>query len=135
MATDKQRVLALNAQMESRIPDRYNGMGQMKEPNCSDIMTIYLTVNPRAMVVDSGFSLTPGACATVYAAAGVAADLARNQPVLAAYTIDAAAIAGQLSDDGRLDKEHLHCAIMAEMALKKAVVDYSQGRRAPRIRS
>lgn len=124
MAIDLQKVTALS-QTASAAPEGYNGVGEAREPNCSDVMTIYLTVNPRRMVVDSGFVLTEGACATVRAAAAAAVLLARDKPVMAAYTIAAADIARELSDDGTVEKQYQHCMQMAELALKRAVVDYS----------
>lgn len=128
MATDVQKVLTLSGDCLPHIPEDYNGMGQVQEPNCSDLLTIYLTVNPRAMVVDSGYTLTETACATVRAAAAVAVSLAKDTPIMAAYTVTAGDIAKAFSDDGVLDKAHRHCAQMAELALKKAVLNYSQNR-------
>lgn len=125
MATDKQKILDIVADSTCNVPSGYNGRGEAQEPHCNDRMTIYIRVNERKMIVDSGFELTEGACATVIAAASVAAGLAKDKPVMAAYTITATHIAAQITDDGVLDKEHLHCAIMAELALKRAVVDYS----------
>lgn len=127
MATDKQKILDIATHSTNSVPNGYNGRGEAHEPNCSDKMTIYITVNERKMIVDSGFELTEGACATVTASASVAARLAKDKPVMSAYTISATQIAVELTDDGTLDKEHLHCAIMAELALKRAVVDYSSG--------
>lgn len=125
MATDKQKILDIAQHSANRVPNHYNGRGEAHEPNCNDKMVIYITVNERKMIVDSGFELTEGACATVRAAAAVATRLAKDTPVLSAYTITAAQIAAELTDDGELDKEHLHCALMAELATKRAVVDYS----------
>lgn len=125
MATHKEKILDIVADSTNHVPNDYNGRGEAQEPNCNDRMTIYIRVNERKMIVDSGFELTDGACATVIASASVAAQLAKDKPVMTAYTITASHIAAQLTDDGVLDKEHLHCAIMAELALKRAVVDYS----------
>lgn len=125
MATHKEKILDIVADSTNHVPNDYNGRGEAQEPNCNDRMTIYIRVNERKMIVDSGFELTDGACATVIASASVAAQLAKDKPVMTAYTITASYIAAQLTDDGVLDKEHLHCAIMAELALKRAVVDYS----------
>lgn len=125
MATDKQKILDIAQNSANSVPNHYNGRGEAHEPNCNDKMVMYITVNERKMIVDSGFELTEGACATVKATAAVAARLARDKPAIAAYTITALQIAAELTDDGELDKEHLHCAIMAELATKRAVVDYS----------
>lgn len=128
MATDHAKVSEWAAHVLP-IPRESNGMGGMEEPHCKDTLTIGIAVNQRAMVVDSGFTLTETACDTVRAAAAAAAALAKDRPVLAAYTITAADIAAELSDDGALNQEHLHCAQMAEIALKKAVADFCADRK------
>lgn len=52
--------------------------------------------------------------------------LVRGRPVLEAYTIDSSAIATAL---GGLEPEYMHCAMMAELALKRAVLDYAGKRK------
>ena len=46
--------------------------------------------------------------------------------LLEAYTIDSSVIATAL---GGLEPEYMHCAMMAELALKRAVLDYAGKRK------
>lgn len=125
MATSQEKVLALASKDEYRkVPGTYNGLGRTKEPHCEDVMEIYLDVNPRQMVVDAGYTLTEGACLPVAACAAAAVELIKDKPVLEVYTITKDQIAALVTDDGSLDQEHVHCAMMAELTLKKAVLDY-----------
>ena len=129
MATDKQKVLELAAgRQHAQLPVEANGLGQAEEPHCGDLLRIGLVVNLRQVVVDAGFTITESACPPAVASAVIAVQLALNKPVLAAYTVDWNAIAEQMSDSDGLDKEHVHCAQMAELALKRAVLDYAAKR-------
>lgn len=132
MATNRERVLELASDKTlAGVPAEYNGMGETVEPHCGDVMRIYLQVNPRQVVVGAGFTISEGACAPVVASAALAAKLALDKPVMAAYTVNREDLAKELSDDGTLDQEHVHCAIMAELTLKRAVLDYVTHRQAP----
>lgn len=132
MATNREKVLELASdQTLARVPAEYNGFGETVEPHCGDVMRIYLQVNPRQMVVDAGFTISEVACAPVVASAALAAKLALDKPVMAAYTISREDLEKELSDDGKLDQEHIHCAIMGELTLKRAVLDYVAHRQKP----
>lgn len=125
MATDLEKVLQMAGKAEfGRVPPQYNGRGEAVEPDCNDCMQIYLLVNHRRMVVEAGYQITEGACSTVSACACAAVMMAKDQPVMKAYTVTAAQIGHILSDDGGLNQEHIHCAMMAELSLKRAVLDY-----------
>ena len=54
------------------------------------------------------------------------AETALNKPVMEAYLIDADRLSKGL---GGLQKESMHCAMMAEICLKKAIKDYVSKRR------
>ncbi|MBM6914954.1 iron-sulfur cluster assembly scaffold protein [Gemmiger formicilis] len=136
MATDRQKVLKLAADTQyNHLPPQANGVGFAQEPHCGDLLRIGLEVNPRQVVVNAGFTITESACPPAVASAVAAVKLALNKPVLAAYTVDLNAIAEQMSDGSGLDKEHVHCAQMAELALKRAVLDYASKRTAPPVSS
>ena len=52
---------------------------------------------------------------------------------MAAYlTVTAKAIAKEMSTDGELDEGHVHCALMAELAFKRALSAYSAKKQAER---
>lgn len=125
MATDKEKVIEIAEGAIRRIPENWNAMGEIHEPSCDDVLKIYLEVNSRHFIEDAGFELTETACAPAVAAAWIAVNMAKEKPVLAAYTVKATEIGFDMTDDGVLDKEHVHCVQMAELALKKAVLDYT----------
>lgn len=72
------------------------------------------------------YTITETSCFPSKACAETAAALVRGRPVLEAYTIDSSAIATAL---GGLEPEYMHCAMMAELALKRAVLDYAGKRK------
>ncbi len=127
MATDLDKVKRLAGEAAYRqLPRAANGCGEAEEINCHDRLRICLTVNQRQIVTEAGYDVTEEACPTLYASAAAAVALALGKPVLAAYAVSHTDIGSLFSDCGTLDIGHVHCAIMAELALKRAVVDYSR---------
>lgn len=107
------------------LPEGFTASGKIIEPGCEDELIIAFKTK-REVITDIGFELSEDACGTARACANVMMELAKDQPVMVAYTLNHEDIAKVVSDDGILDKEHVHCAMMAELALKKAIVDHSE---------
>ena len=130
MATDRALVLqqAGRTEFQHTLPQAA-ASGVVEEPNCHDRLEICFSVR-REIITDIGYSLTSTACPTVFACANVLCELARGKAVLEAYLLTSGDIARQLSDDGTLDREHVHCAMMAELALKRAILQYSTMKKA-----
>ncbi len=98
----------------------FQGMSRVQEPGCKDELCMYLKTR-REIITKIRFTITESACPPVKACAALAAETALNKPVMEAYLIDA----DRLSEGfGGLPKESMHCAMMAEIALKKAIKDY-----------
>jgi len=126
MATNIQRVLELAADKSNLgIPEDAQGVGEVKEPSCGDLLRIGFTTH-REIITQIGYTLTESACPPVFACSSYLTSLAKGQAVVAAYLITWKDIAAALSDNGELNPEHIHCAMMAELALKNAIVNYSQ---------
>lgn len=126
MATSFDRVMEYAAMENVRsLPDNFDGIGSIEEPNCGDILTIAFK-SKREIITEIGYTVTEKACPPVYAAASCIVVLAKGKAVMEAFLITAQDIEKLLSDDGKLDKEHFHCAQMAELALKKAIIDHSK---------
>lgn len=126
MATNIEKVLELSAIQEMRgLPENPEGVGQVTEPSCGDLLTIGFTTR-REIITEIGYTLTESACPPVFASAYHIVSQAKGQAVMAAYLISWKDIAAALSDNGELNPEHIHCAMMAELALKNAIVNYSQ---------
>lgn len=127
MATVKEKVMAMAADKEyCKKLSHCSGVGETREPNCNDLLSIFVTVNDREMITDAAYEVNAGACAAVKACAAVAVKMLKNKPVLEGYTISEKMIEGLLSDNGTMDIEHIHCAIMAELSLKRAILNYAK---------
>lgn len=126
MATDKLKVVLVEKSGENRgALEDYDAMGQCKEPECDDILKIYIKTE-RHIITEIGFTIDEDACSPAVASAVIATKLAKNKPVMEAYTISAEDIMAPLTTDGKFDKEHVHCAQMAEIALKRTVVNFTE---------
>lgn len=126
MATVNEKVMLMAENKEyCKILNNSSGIGETSEPNCNDLLRIFIEVNNREMITDASYEITEGACASVRACAAVAVMLLKNKPVMEGYTISKEEIEKILSDDGTMDKEHIHCSIMAELTLKKAIINYA----------
>lgn len=125
MATDFDKIIKY-AMDESYIglPENYSALGAITEEECGDTLAIGIYTE-RAFVHKIGYAITESACMTVRAAAAAACSMADEKAVIAGYTITPEKIAAELSNDGRLDEEHYHCAVMASAALRRAVVDFA----------
>lgn len=131
MATDKERVLAwASREGEFPLPSGLDATGTAIEPDCGDHLTMGFKTH-REVITEIGFDLTKSACPPTRASAVCAAHLAKGKAVMAAYlTVTAKTIAKELSADGELDEGHVHCALMAELAFKRALAAYSARKRA-----
>ena len=108
------------------LPEAYNGAGVANEPNCEDRLEIRLRVNAFGVIESAGFSLTESACPPMWACAVYACAQCQGRPALAALTMDHKKIGCALTEDGEPDIGHIHCAMMAEIALKRALADYGE---------
>lgn len=106
------------------LPAVFNGTGIAHEPDCEDRLEIRLQVNEHGVIESVGFSLTESACPPMWACAVYACAVCMGKPALMALTMDHQQISLALSDDGTPDIGHVHCAMMAEIALKRALADY-----------
>lgn len=126
MATSFDKVIEYAAMEKLRkLPENIDGIGSVKEPNCGDVLTVAISTK-REIITEIGYNITKEACPPVYACASCAAILAKGKAVMEAYLITAKDIEKLLSEDGELNKEHIHCAQMAELALKNAIVDHAK---------
>lgn len=102
------------------------GFGECEEPGCGDTMELNFATE-REIITAIGYTITPTACPPMKACAAIVAGLAKGKAVMEAYLITAEQIAEKA---GGLDKENMHCAAMAELTLKRAIVDYSKSKTA-----
>lgn len=98
--------------------DDADGVGEVGNAKCGDIMKIYLKIKDDT-IVDVKFE-TFG-CASAIASSSMATELIKGKPVSEALALTNKAVAEAL--DG-LPVHKVHCSVLAEEAIKKALQNY-----------
>lgn len=96
-----------------------DGVGEVGNPVCGDIMKIYLKINEEQIIDDVKFE-TFG-CGSAIASSSMATELIMGKPVSEALQLTNKAVTEAL--DG-LPPHKLHCSVLAEEAIKAAVKNY-----------
>lgn len=96
-----------------------NGVGEVGNAVCGDIMKIYLKINSDEVIEDVKFE-TFG-CGSAIASSSMATQMINGKPVSEALKLTNQAVTEAL--DG-LPPHKIHCSVLAEEAIKKAVNDY-----------
>ncbi len=95
-----------------------DGVGEVGNPVCGDIMKIYLKIDG-GVITDVKFE-TFG-CGSAIASSSMATEMIKGKPVSEALKLTNKAVTEAL--DG-LPAHKLHCSVLAEEAIKAAVKDY-----------
>ncbi|MDP4090338.1 MAG: Fe-S cluster assembly scaffold protein NifU [Bacillota bacterium] len=95
-----------------------NGIGEVGNAKCGDIMKIYLKVEDN-LIVDVKFK-TYG-CGSAIASSSMATELIKGKTLDEAWLLTNKAVAEAL--DG-LPPVKMHCSVLAEEAIHKAINDY-----------
>ena len=95
-----------------------DGVGEAGNPKCGDIMKIYLKV--RDNIVEEVKFKTFG-CASAIASSSMATELIKGKTIDEAWDLTNTAVAEAL--DG-LPPIKMHCSVLAEEAIHKAINDY-----------
>ncbi len=98
-----------------------DGVGEVGNAKCGDIMKIYLKINDEDIIEDVKF-LTFG-CGSAIASSSMATELIKGKSVDKAVELTNKAVVEAL---GGLPKAKVHCSVLAEQAVKSALYDYSQ---------
>jgi nitrogen fixation NifU-like protein len=106
-----------NPRNVGEIPDA-NGVGNVGNPICGDIMRLYIKVE-NDKIVDAKFK-TFG-CGAAIATSSMVTELVKGKTIEEALKISNRAVAEAL---GGLPKIKMHCSVLAEEALKSAIDDY-----------
>ena len=96
-----------------------NGIGEIGNAKCGDIMKMYIRVNEDEIIEDVKFK-TYG-CASAIATSSMATDLIKGAPLSEALRLTNQAVVEAL--DG-LPAVKIHCSVLAEQAIKAAISDY-----------
>ena len=95
-----------------------DGVGEVGNAKCGDIMRIYLKIE-NDIIVDVKFE-TFG-CGSAIASSSMATELIKGKPLDQALTLTNKTVAEAL--DG-LPAYKMHCSVLAEEAIKAAILDY-----------
>ena len=98
-----------------------NGIGEVGNTMCGDIMKIYLKVSDDGIIEDVKFE-TFG-CGSAIASSSMATELIKGKPVSEALELTNKAVAEAL--DG-LPAHKMHCSVLAEEAIQAALEDYAK---------
>jgi nitrogen fixation NifU-like protein len=97
-----------------------DGVGEVGNIRCGDIMKIYLRINEDEVIEDIKFR-TFG-CGSAVASSSIATELIKGKTVKEALKITNKDVLREL---GGLPVIKVHCSVLAEQALKAAVLDYA----------
>ena len=104
-----------------------DGIGKVGNAKCGDIMEMYLKID-NDMITDVKFE-TFG-CGSAIASSSMATELIKGKPISEAAKLTNKAVTEAL--DG-LPPQKIHCSVLAEEAIQKALEDYYQKRNCSEI--
>ncbi|CAL4043992.1 Iron-sulfur cluster assembly scaffold protein IscU [Buchnera aphidicola (Tetraneura ulmi)] len=94
------------------------GNGLVGSPSCGDVMKLQIKVNDEGIIEDAKFK-TYG-CGSAIAASSLVTELVKGKSLKEAKNIKNVNIAQELE----LPPVKIHCSILAEDAIKAAILDY-----------
>ena len=112
-----------NPRNVGEIPDA-NAVGQVGNPQCGDIMKIYMKINDDTQVIEDVKFKTFG-CGAAIATSSMATELVKGKTVDEALALTNKAVAEAL--DG-LPPIQMHCSNLAEEAVHAAIINYYESR-------
>ena len=99
-----------------------DGVGEVGNAVCGDIMKIYLKIDGGVI---SDVKYETFGCGSAIASSSMATEMIKGKPVEEAMALTNRAVAEALEG---LPPHKLHCSVLAEEAIKKALEDYYQRR-------
>lgn len=99
--------------------DDADGVGEVGNAKCGDIMKMYIKVDENEIITDVKFN-TFG-CGSAIATSSMATEMIKGKSIKEALAISNKAVVEAL--DG-LPTNKIHCSVLAEEAVKAAVEDY-----------
>ncbi len=101
-----------------------NAVGQVGNPQCGDIMKIYMKINDETQIIEDVKFKTFG-CGAAIATSSMATELVKGKTVDEALALTNQAVAEAL--DG-LPPIKMHCSNLAEEAVHAAIANYYEGK-------
>lgn len=97
-----------------------DGVGEVGNPKCGDIMRMYIKVDPQTQVITDVKFNTFG-CGSAIATSSMATEMIKGKKVSEALELSNRAVVEAL---GGLPAQKIHCSVLAEEAVRAAVKDY-----------
>lgn len=97
-----------------------DGVGEVGNAKCGDIMKIYLKIDDNDVIEDIKFK-TFG-CGSAIASSSITTEMVKGKTVSAALSLTNKEVVNEL---GGLPTVKVHCSVLAEQAIKAAILDYS----------
>ncbi|NBG87626.1 Fe-S cluster assembly scaffold protein NifU [Isachenkonia alkalipeptolytica] len=97
-----------------------DGVGQVGNPKCGDIMKMYFKIDDQEVITDVKFK-TFG-CGSAIASSSIATELIKGKTVKEALNISNKKVVEEL---GGLPSAKIHCSVLAEQAIKSGIYDYA----------
>ncbi len=97
-----------------------DGVGQVGNPKCGDIMKMYVKIDENEVITDVKFK-TFG-CGSAIASSSIATELIKGKTVKEALNVTNKKVVEEL---GGLPSVKIHCSVLAEEAIKSAIYDYA----------
>ena len=123
MYTEKVMELFMNPKNAGRMEDP-DGVGEVGNPRCGDIMKIYIKVKDDR-IVDISFE-TFG-CASAIASSSMVTEMVKGLTLDEALAISNKDVVNAL---GGLPPQKIHCSLLAEEGIQAAIKDYRAKRKA-----
>jgi len=96
------------------------GTGMVGAPACGDVMKLQIQVNEQGTIEDAKFK-TYG-CGSAIASSSLVTEMLKGKTIDQAGDIKNSAIAEELA----LPPVKIHCSVLAEDAIKSAIIDYKE---------
>lgn len=97
-----------------------DGVGEVGNAKCGDIMRIYIKVDPETQIITDVKFNTFG-CGSAIATSSMATEMIKGKSIGEALELSNKAVVEAL--DG-LPAHKLHCSVLAEEAVRAAILDY-----------
>ncbi len=110
----------MNPRNVGEIPNA-NGVGEVGNVSCGDIMKIYLLIDENEVIKDIKFK-TFG-CGSAIASSSIATTMLMGKKVTDALKLTNKEVLDEL---GGLPAVKIHCSVLAEQAIKAAILDYAK---------